>query len=61
MPGTDKEVDNEFDNDYGTSVDLVTATEDSINTAFVDLSVTIGARKVDDAAVDAGSRRTPRG
>ena len=54
MPGTDKEVNNEFDNDYGTSVDLVKATEESINTAFVDLSVQMGARKVVDAAVDAG-------
>ena len=54
MPGTDKEVNNEFDNDYGTAVDLVTATEDSINTAFVDLTIEIGAGKVVEAAVDAG-------
>ena len=54
VPGTDKEVNNEFDNDYGTSVDLVTATEDSINTAFVDLSIEMGTRKVVEAAIDAG-------
>ncbi len=54
VPGTDKEVNNEFDRDYGSSVDLVTATEQSINTAFVDLSLEMGARKVVQAAVDAG-------
>ena len=54
VPGTDKEVNNEFDRDYGSSVDLVTATEQSINTAFVDLTLDMGARKVVDAAVDAG-------
>ena len=54
VPGTDKEVNNEFDRDYGSSVDLVTATEESINTAFVDLSLEMGARKVVEAAVDAG-------
>ena len=61
VPGTDKEVNNEFDNDYGSSVDLVKATEDSINTAFVDLSVRDGARKVVEAAIEPASRRTPRG
>jgi membrane peptidoglycan carboxypeptidase len=54
VPGTDKEVNNEFDRDYGSSVDLVKATEQSINTAFVDLTLDMGARKVVDAAVDAG-------
>ena len=54
VPGTDKEVNNEFDRDYGTSVDLVKATEQSINTAYVDLTLDMGARKVVDAAVDAG-------
>ena len=38
----------------GRSVDLVKATEDSINTAYVDLTLDMGARKVVDAAVDAG-------
>jgi membrane peptidoglycan carboxypeptidase len=54
VPGTDKEVNNEFDRDYGTTVDLVKATELSINTAYVDLSVKMGARKALEAAVDAG-------
>jgi membrane peptidoglycan carboxypeptidase len=54
IPGTDKQVNNEFDRDYGTTVDLVKATEQSINTAFVDLTLDMGARKVVDAAVDAG-------
>ena len=54
VPGTDKDVNNEFDNDYGSAVDLVTATEDSINTAFVDLSIEMGTRKVVEAAIDAG-------
>jgi membrane peptidoglycan carboxypeptidase len=54
LPGTDKEVNNEFDMDYGASVDLVKATEDSINTAYVDLTLEIGPRRVLEAAVDAG-------
>ena len=54
LPGTDKEVGNEFDNDYGSSVDLVTATRESINTAFVDLTLEIGPGRVLDAAVAAG-------
>jgi membrane peptidoglycan carboxypeptidase len=59
IPGTDKQVNNEFDRDYGTTVDLVKATEQSINTAYVDLTLDMGARKVVDAAVDAGIPRTP--
>ncbi|HTE72062.1 MAG TPA: transglycosylase domain-containing protein [Actinomycetes bacterium] len=54
LPGTDKEVNNEFDRDYGSSVDLVTATEQSINTAYVDLTLDIGPERVLDAAVEAG-------
>jgi membrane peptidoglycan carboxypeptidase len=54
IPGTDKEVNNEFDRDYGSSVDLVYAMEQSINTAFVDLTLEMGPEKVVDAAVDAG-------
>jgi membrane peptidoglycan carboxypeptidase len=54
LPGTDKEVNNEFDRDYGSSVDLVTATEESINTAYVDLTLDIGPDRVLDAAVEAG-------
>jgi membrane peptidoglycan carboxypeptidase len=54
LPGTDKEVNNEFDYDYGSAVDLITATENSINTAYVDLTLEIGPRSVLEAAVDAG-------
>jgi len=54
LPGTDKVVNNEFDLDYGASVDLIQATQDSINTAYVDLTLEIGPRKVLDAAVAAG-------
>jgi membrane peptidoglycan carboxypeptidase len=54
LPGTDKEVNNEFDRDYGSSVDLIKATEQSINTAYVDLALEIGPRRVLEAAVDAG-------
>ena len=54
LPGTDKEVNNEFDRSYGSSVDLVTATELSINTAYVDLTTQMGASKVVKAAVAAG-------
>ncbi|MBA2768142.1 MAG: penicillin-binding protein, partial [Sporichthyaceae bacterium] len=54
LPGTDKEVGNEFDNDYGSAVDLVTAARESINTAFVDLTLEIGPRRVLEAAVAAG-------
>jgi membrane peptidoglycan carboxypeptidase len=54
LPGTAKEVGNEFDRDYGSSVDLVRATQESINTAFVDLTLEIGPARVLDAAVAAG-------
>jgi membrane peptidoglycan carboxypeptidase len=52
VPGS-KPVNNEFNQSYGT-VDLVRATEDSINTAYVDLTLEMGSRLVLDAAVDAG-------
>ncbi|MDQ1620020.1 MAG: hypothetical protein QOE19_2589, partial [Actinomycetota bacterium] len=54
LPGTDKTVNNEFDRDYGSSVDLVRATEQSINTAFVDLALEMGPERVVEAAVAAG-------
>jgi membrane peptidoglycan carboxypeptidase len=54
VPGTDKEVNNEFDRDYGSAVDLVTGIEQSINTVFVDLNLEMGPRKMVQAAVDAG-------
>lgn len=53
VPGG-KPVRNEFGQDYGQSVDLRKATEESINTAFVDLTLDIGAKKVLDAAVQTG-------
>jgi len=54
VPGTDAEVNNEFNQSYGANVDLVKATEDSINTAYVDLAVQMGPQKVVDAAIAAG-------
>ena len=47
------QIANEFDRDYG-SVDLRTATEQSINTAFVDLTLELGPKRVVDAIEDAG-------
>ena len=59
VPGS-KPVNNEFDQDYGSSVDLIQATADSINTAYVDLTMELGAQKVLDAAVAAGiPEKTP--
>ncbi|MGH8970750.1 MAG: transglycosylase domain-containing protein, partial [Actinomycetes bacterium] len=54
LPGTDKEVNNEFNHRYGSNVDLIKATKDSINTAYVDLTLDMGPSKVVDAAVAAG-------
>lgn len=54
LPGTDATVGNEFDNDYGSSVDLIRATRESINTAYVDLTLEMGPERVLDAAVAAG-------
>jgi membrane peptidoglycan carboxypeptidase len=47
-PGESKPVRNEFSHQYGQSVDLITATKDSINTAFVDLTSQMdnGPRKI---------------
>jgi membrane peptidoglycan carboxypeptidase len=47
-------VHNQNDKDYGGPVDLVTATERSINTAFVDLAMQIGPSKIVDTMLDAG-------
>jgi membrane peptidoglycan carboxypeptidase len=43
-------------NDYGSAVDLIKATAESINTAFVDLTVSMtdGPQKILDTAVDMG-------
>ena len=61
VPGTDKEVNNEFDRDYGTSVDLVKATEQSINTAYVDLTAADGAAARSSTRPSTpASPRTPR-
>jgi membrane peptidoglycan carboxypeptidase len=54
VPGTTAEVNNEFDQSYGANVDLIKATEQSINTAYVDLAVQMGPQKVVDAAIAAG-------
>ena len=61
VPGTKAQVNNEFNQSYGSSVDLVKATKDSINTAYVDLSVQMGPQKVVDAAVAAGIPDTTPG
>lgn len=54
LPNGDK-VKNEFNRDYGRYVDLMRATRDSINTAYVDLTVSaIKPDDVVDAAVRAG-------
>jgi membrane peptidoglycan carboxypeptidase len=53
-PGLGRPVNNESDNDYGESVDLLHATENSINTAFVDLTMQLGPEKVMDAMVRSG-------
>jgi membrane peptidoglycan carboxypeptidase len=54
VPGTNAEVNNDFNQSYGANVDLVKATEQSINTAYVDLAVQMGPQKVVDAAIAAG-------
>ncbi len=54
IPGTTVQVNNEFNTSYGAKVDLLKATEQSINTAFVNLAVDIGPDKVLASAVAAG-------
>jgi membrane peptidoglycan carboxypeptidase len=49
-----KPVNNQNDADYGEAVDLVTATERSINTAFVDLTMQMGPSKVDEMLIRSG-------
>jgi membrane peptidoglycan carboxypeptidase len=53
-PKLGKPVNNEGDSDYGRDVDLLYATKNSINTAFVDLTLQLGPAKVMDAMVRAG-------
>ncbi len=47
-------------NDYGSAISLITATEQSVNTAYSDLTEAIGPKKILDEAVALGvPRRTP--
>ncbi len=54
LPGGRRKVNNEFNQSYGSSVGMIKATADSINTAYVDMTLDIGPRKVVDSAVRAG-------
>ena len=59
-PGDTATIRNEYEFDYGYNVDLIRATKDSINTAFVDMvaSMQDGVDKVADIAEDAtGTKR----
>ena len=60
-PGDRRPVRNEFSHQYGQSVDLIRATSDSINTAFVDLTTQMdsGARKIMKMAQAAGAPKGP--
>jgi membrane peptidoglycan carboxypeptidase len=53
VPGSPA-VENQGNRDWGESITLLTATKESVNTAFVHLSMKVGSRKVADAAVRAG-------
>jgi membrane peptidoglycan carboxypeptidase len=64
--GTDFE--NQGDTDYGSAISMIKATEDSVNTAFIDMTMSMedGPQKVVDAAnrlgippAEARSRRAP--
>ena len=48
------EIENQGDTDYGSAVDMVTSTENSINTAFIDM--TLGMDDGPEAIVDAANR-----
>ncbi|MEO8328858.1 MAG: transglycosylase domain-containing protein, partial [Candidatus Nanopelagicales bacterium] len=54
IPGTTKEVNNQGFASYGDQISLLTATENSVNTAFVDLCVQMGPEKALAAAKAAG-------
>ncbi|RAW14729.1 hypothetical protein DPM12_10790, partial [Phytoactinopolyspora halophila] len=54
-PELGKPVNNQNEADYGEDVDLIEATERSINTAYVDLTMEIGPSKVLDALYRAGA------
>jgi membrane peptidoglycan carboxypeptidase len=53
FPGVDDPVDNFGDSSYG-RIDLVRATENSVNTVYVALNIDVGPQKTVDAAVAAG-------
>jgi membrane peptidoglycan carboxypeptidase len=53
LPGS-KPVNNEFNQDYGSSVSLMKGLEDSVNTVFVDATMKVGASNVRKAIVRAG-------
>jgi membrane peptidoglycan carboxypeptidase len=58
-PGDKSPVRNEFSHEYGQSVDLIKATSDSINTAFVDLTTQMdnGPRKIMKMAQAVGAHK----
>jgi membrane peptidoglycan carboxypeptidase len=60
-PGDKNPVRNEFSHQYGQSVNLVKATADSINTAFVDLTTQMdnGPRKIMKVAQSVGAPKGP--
>ncbi len=57
------EVENQGDQDYGSAVSMITATANSINTAFIDMTVSMddGPEKIIDTAVDLGIPRSAPG
>ena len=56
-PGDSTPVRNEFTYQYGGSVNLLKATTDSINTAFVDLTTQMDRRAAEDHGDGPGGRR----
>ena len=60
IPGTSVQVSNQGGASYGSSIPLIYALENSVNTAFVNLTVDMGPQKAVNAAVAAGiPRDTP--
>jgi len=54
IPGTGVQVSNEGGASYGQAIPLMYALENSVNTAFINLTVDMGPQKAVDAAVRAG-------
>ncbi|WP_051426532.1 transglycosylase domain-containing protein [Jiangella gansuensis] len=52
-------VHNQGDRDYGEAIDLVTATENSMNTAYVDLAMNIGPDSIVDTMLASGLSYAP--